>query len=64
MAQFALRWILMEEAVTVIIPGAKNVEQARGNVAAADLPALDAGTMAAVREIYEQRIAPHVEQRW
>jgi len=64
MAQFALRWILMNEAVTVIIPGAKNVEQAQGNVAAADLPALDAKTMSAVRDIYHRHIAPHVDQRW
>ena len=40
MAQLALRWILMFEAVTVAIPGAKNVEQARANAAAATLPPL------------------------
>ena len=36
MAQFALRWILMEEAVTVVIPGAKTAEQAKANAAAGD----------------------------
>ena len=64
MAAFALRWILMNDAVTVAIPGAKNAEQARGNAAAADLPALSAATMAAAKAIYDRRIAPHVEQRW
>ena len=64
MAGFALRWILMNDAVTVAIPGAKNAEQARGNAAAADLPALSAATMAAAKAIYARRIAPHVEQRW
>jgi aryl-alcohol dehydrogenase-like predicted oxidoreductase len=64
MAQFALRWILMEPAVTVTIPGAKNPAQAAGNAAAADLDPLSDETMAAVKEIYAKRIAPYVDQRW
>jgi aryl-alcohol dehydrogenase-like predicted oxidoreductase len=64
MAQFALRWILMNDAVTTVIPGAKNAAQAKMNAAAEDVPALNDKTMAAVAEIYQQRIAPHVEQRW
>jgi aryl-alcohol dehydrogenase-like predicted oxidoreductase len=64
MAQFALRWILMNEAVTTVIPGARNAAQARANADAAALPAIDDRTMAAVTEIYQRRIAPHVEQRW
>jgi aryl-alcohol dehydrogenase-like predicted oxidoreductase len=64
MAQFALRWILMHDGVSVIIPGAKSVEQARDNVAAADLPPLSAETMKRVAAIYEARIKPHVHQRW
>ncbi|RRN79973.1 aldo/keto reductase [Pseudoxanthomonas sp. SGD-10] len=64
MAQFALRWILMHEAVSVVIPGAKNPEQALANIAAAGLPALPAEVMAEVARIYEQDIKPHVHQRW
>ncbi|MBB3647346.1 aryl-alcohol dehydrogenase-like predicted oxidoreductase [Rhizobium sp. BK619] len=64
MAAFALRWILMAEAVTVVIPGARNGEQARANAAAADLAPLAADVMAATREIYERLIAPYVHQRW
>ena len=41
LAAFALRWILMHPAVSTVIPGARSPEQARGNAAAADLPALD-----------------------
>jgi aryl-alcohol dehydrogenase-like predicted oxidoreductase len=63
-AQFALRWILMNDGVSTVIPGARSPEQARANAAASDLPALDEGTMARVAEIYERRIAPHVHQRW
>lgn len=64
MAAFALRWILMSDAVTVVIPGARNAEQARANATAADLAPLSADVMAATREIYERLIAPHVHQRW
>ncbi|RUM05523.1 aldo/keto reductase [Rhizobium chutanense] len=64
MAAFALRWILMAEAVTVVIPGARNGEQARANAGAADLAPLSADVMAATREIYARLIAPHVHHRW
>jgi aryl-alcohol dehydrogenase-like predicted oxidoreductase len=40
--QFALRWILMHDAVSTVIPGARNPEQAQANAAAADLAPLDA----------------------
>lgn len=64
MAAFALRWILMEEAVTVVIPGAKTPDQARANAAAADLPALTPDQMQAARDIYTRLIAPHVAHLW
>lgn len=64
MAQFALRWILMHEAVTVVIPGARNAEQARANAAASDLAPLSAEVMAAAREVYDRLVAPYVHHRW
>ena len=64
MAQMALRWILMFEAVSVAIPGAKRPSQAAENVAASELPPLSAETMAAVRDVYDRLIRPHVHQRW
>lgn len=64
MAAFALRWILMHEAVTVAIPGARNAAQAQANAAASDLPALSEDVMAAAKDIYDRLIAPHVHQRW
>jgi aryl-alcohol dehydrogenase-like predicted oxidoreductase len=63
-AQFALRWILMHPEVSTVIPGARSPDQARANVAAAELPDLDAATMAAMADVYERRIAPAVHQRW
>jgi aryl-alcohol dehydrogenase-like predicted oxidoreductase len=64
MAQFALRWILMDSGVTTVIPGAKNVQQAQANSAASALPAIPAPVMHALRQIYLQDIAPFVHQRW
>jgi aryl-alcohol dehydrogenase-like predicted oxidoreductase len=64
MAQLALRWILMHEGVSTVIPGARSPEQAAANAAAADLPELDEATMARVADVYARLIAPHVHQRW
>jgi aryl-alcohol dehydrogenase-like predicted oxidoreductase len=64
LAQLALRWILDFDAVSTVIPGAKTAEQARANVAASDLPPLDAATRDAIAAIYRERIAPDVHHRW
>ena len=64
LAQFALRWILMFEAVSTAIPGAKNAQQAMDNAKASDLPALSDETMADLGQIYEKYIQVQVHQRW
>lgn len=64
LAQFALRWILMFDAVTCTIPGAKRPEQVYDNIAVADLPELPADTMKKVQEIYEKYIKQLVHQYW
>lgn len=64
MAQFALRWILMFDAVTCAIPGAKRPSQAEDNCAAADLPALTPEQMAAVQTVYDSAVKELVHQRW
>ncbi|MBD3850859.1 MAG: aldo/keto reductase [Acidobacteria bacterium] len=64
LVDFALRWILMFEAVTCAIPGAKRPEQVEQNVIAADLPALSNETMAAVNSIYDRLIRASVHHHW
>jgi aryl-alcohol dehydrogenase-like predicted oxidoreductase len=64
MAQLALRWILMFDAVTVVIPGAKNAAQAQANALAADLPPLSEADRSALKAIYDEDIRPHVHHRW
>jgi aryl-alcohol dehydrogenase-like predicted oxidoreductase len=64
LTQFALRWILMWDAVTCAIPGAKTAAQARENCAAADLAPLDTATMAGVRRVYDAYVRQHVHASW
>jgi aryl-alcohol dehydrogenase-like predicted oxidoreductase len=64
MVQFALRWILMFDAVTCAIPGAKRPAQVEENFSAADLPPLSDETMAQVRAIYERHIRGLVQHYW
>ena len=64
MALFALRWILMNDDVSVVIPGAKNREQAEANARASGVDALSAETMTALKQLYQEKIAPRVHQRW
>ncbi len=64
MVQFALRWILMFDAVTCTIPGAKHPAQEEENASAADLPALSQDTMEAVRMVYNQYVRDLVHSQW
>jgi aryl-alcohol dehydrogenase-like predicted oxidoreductase len=64
MAQFALRWILDQPGVTVVIPGARNPEQVAGNLAAAQLAPLTPDQLAAVQETYDELIRPQIHDRW
>ncbi len=64
LAQLALRWILMFEGVSTVIPGGKNVRQVEDNAAASGLAGLTAEQMGKVREIYDRYVRAGVHQRW
>jgi aryl-alcohol dehydrogenase-like predicted oxidoreductase len=64
MAQFALRWILMFDAVTCAIPGAKRPSQEEDNAAAADLPPLSKDVMDGVQAVYDRYVREHVHAHW
>ncbi len=64
LVQMALRWILMFDAVTCAIPGAKRPTQAEQNFSAADLPILSDAVMQNVADIYERLIKAQVHHRW
>ncbi len=63
-AQLALRWIIDQPGVSVVIPGARTPDQARANAAAAALPPIDEETLDGLRGIYDSAIRPHVHGRW
>jgi aryl-alcohol dehydrogenase-like predicted oxidoreductase len=64
MAQFALRWILMFDAVSCAIPGGKRPAQVEDNCRAADLPPIPDAAMQQVAAIYERSIREHVHHNW
>jgi aryl-alcohol dehydrogenase-like predicted oxidoreductase len=64
MVQFALRWILMFDAVTCAIPGAKRSSQSDENFAASDMPAISKEIMAKVHRIYDNNIRELVHHYW
>ncbi len=61
--QLALRW-LTQSGIATAIPGARTVEQAQGNAAVGELPAIDDATMAELARIYNDSIREHVHARW
>jgi aryl-alcohol dehydrogenase-like predicted oxidoreductase len=64
MASMALRWILMNDAVTCVIPGGKRPSQVDENCAAGDLPPLPEATMAKIRDLYDRRVRKLVHPYW
>jgi aryl-alcohol dehydrogenase-like predicted oxidoreductase len=64
MAAFALRWVIDQPGVSVVIPGARTARQSRFNSEAADLPPLTPEQLDAVRTVYDSHIRRHVHERW
>lgn len=63
-AQFALRWVIDQPGVSVVIPGASRPEQARANAAAGSLAPLTEQQLADLEDLYERHIRQHVHGRW
>jgi len=64
MSQFALRWVLMFDEVSTVIPGARNAVQARENAFAAEVAPVPPESMQAVADLYERRVKPLVHHLW
>ncbi len=64
MAEFALKWILMHDGVSAVIPGGKRAEQVAQNCAASEALPLGDGVMTAVKSVYDRLIRLHVHDRW
>jgi aryl-alcohol dehydrogenase-like predicted oxidoreductase len=63
-AQAAIAWAWQHPAVSSVIPGARNVEQARSNAAAGDVPPLGDAFDRGVRRIYDERLRTAIHPRW
>jgi aryl-alcohol dehydrogenase-like predicted oxidoreductase len=64
MAQFALKWIIMNPAVTCAIPGAKNPQQVEENIKASGIPPITDSVMNKIKDIYDISVRPLVHQYW
>lgn len=62
-AQAALAWVVAQDGVSTVIPGARNPEQARANASAADVTLGD-DVLAGVRRIYDEQLRESVHPRW
>lgn len=60
----ALKWILMFQEVSCVIPGASRPEQVDSNLTALQIAGLTSGQMDSVRKVYDEYIKPLVHQRW
>ncbi len=56
----ALRWCLDHDAVSVIIPGARNAAQARANAQASALSPLGPEQLARLATFYDREVAAHI----
>jgi aryl-alcohol dehydrogenase-like predicted oxidoreductase len=64
LAPVALKWILMFEEVSCIIPGASKPSHLDSNFKTLSIPDLTTAQIAAVKEIYENKIKKHVHFTW
>lgn len=64
LATYALRWVLMFEQVSCVIPGASSPTQVEKNVLASKLAPLSESQMQAVKSIYDKYFKASIHQLW
>tara|TARA_R110000868_G_scaffold304437_17_gene565337 strand:- start:72575 stop:73561 length:987 start_codon:yes stop_codon:yes gene_type:complete len=64
LAQIALKWILMNENISVVIPGASKAYQVDSNMEAISLPSIPSEKLGVIQDIYKTDIKPHVHHLW
>ncbi|MEX5296040.1 aldo/keto reductase [Kocuria sp. CPCC 205268] len=63
-AQAAIAWVIAQDGVSTVIPGARSVEQVRANASAADTGDLGREIDAGVHRIYDSWFRAEVHPRW
>lgn len=64
LAKAALKWILMFDEISCVIPGASNASQQAKNLSALDFPDITSSQKAAIDQIYQTHIKPLVHHLW
>ena len=64
LAPYAIKWILMFDAVSVVIPGASREAQVIDNIKASELPDITDEQMRKVEEVYNKYIRESVHNNW
>lgn len=64
LAPYAIKWTLMFDEVSVVIPGASREEQVLKNASVSELPDITEEQMKKVEEIYNKYIKESVHTNW
>ncbi len=64
LVQHALRWVLMFDAVSCVIPGASSPEHVKGNVLASETPVITPMAMREVKQVYDEHLRPVIHHQW
>lgn len=64
LSKLALKWILMHEEVSCVIPGAKRPQQVIENISASNLELLNNEIMVLIEKLYIGKIKEHVHHLW
>lgn len=62
--ELTLRWILMFDAVSCVIPGASRVEHLLGNLQAAEMSPLPDMAMRELKEVYDKHLRELIHPQW
>jgi aryl-alcohol dehydrogenase-like predicted oxidoreductase len=64
LAQVALKWILLNQKISVIIPGASKLEHIHNNMRAGNILKFNNEQLRAAQDVYEYSIRPHIYDLW
>ena len=64
LAQVALKWILLNQKISVIIPGASKLQHIQNNMRAGKIIKFSDEQLQATQDIYEHSIKPHIHDLW
>lgn len=64
LVHIALKWILMWEEVSCVIPGVSKIEQLYSNLETLNMRNLTIEEMESVKSVYDELIRPSVHHRW